>query len=128
MRKIHMRTSQKGVSCGIRIPIDDMGTPPTSFRLTYDPSLVTCKSCLKKIASEKAWTSKKDIFTTGHTLRIVKNDTGQWEAIFYMNGYRLGNIRRKDGGTGYSTSGRAMQAAKCFRDSINRDVLEIIVD
>ena len=118
-KKVHMRTSKKGVSCGMKVPIDDMGTPPNSLKLTGDPSCVTCKSCLKKIASEKVWVGKKDFFSTGNVLRITENGSGKWEVILYMHGYEVGNIRKRDGGKQYVTANTAKHAAKCFRTGMS---------
>ena len=132
-KKIHMYTKEKGVSCGKRVQVQGnivRNVINSNIRTTYDPSVVTCKSCLKKIVSEKAWVSKKGIFTSGYTLRIVKNTNGKWEVVLYMNGYKVGNIRKRDGGKEYTTKSRAFFAAQSFKSGIRRNynTLAIVVD
>ena len=118
-KKVHMYTKEKGLSCGCSRNLKDLVT-------TFDTSRVTCKSCLKKISSEKVWVGKKDIFSTGNILRVKKNLAGSWEVILYMNGYKVGHIRKRDGDILYTSKGRAYYAAGCFRDKMRYDRCKII--
>ncbi len=127
MKKIHMYTKEKGVSCGKRMKSKG-NVVNSNLRTTNDPSMVTCIACLNKIANEKTWTSRKGMFITGYALRIIKDSNGQWEIIFYMNGYKVGNILKKDGGKTYTTPGRAIYSAECFKSSINSNTLKIVID
>lgn len=115
MIKIHMYTKDKGVSCGKRMKSKG-NIVNANLRTTNDPSIVTCKACLKKIASEKVWVGKKDIFSTGYALRVISNTNGKWEIVLYTHGYKVGSLKSRNGNSEYSTKGKAISVAEHVKD------------
>jgi hypothetical protein len=115
MKKVHMYTIEKGVSCGKKIWNDEH---TVHIATTVTPSMVTCKACLKKIASEKVWVGKKDMFSTGYVLRIVQNTNSKWEIVLYTHGYKVGSLKSQSGNGEYSTKGKAISVANHVKDNI----------
>jgi len=123
-KKVHMYTKKKGVSCGLRPTDGNMN----NILFSDKPTDVTCKACLKKIANEKVWVGKKDIFSTGNILRVRENVDGTWEITFYMNSYEVGKLRKKNGDGRYTSKKRAFAASRNFIENLASDRFRIIED
>lgn len=115
MKKVHMYTDKKGVSCGKNIWNNGH---TVHIATTVTPSMVTCKACLKKIANEKTWVGKKDIFSTGYALRIIQNASGKWEVVLHTHGYKVGSLKSQNGNSEYSTKRKAISVADHVKDNM----------